>query len=301
MKQNLFGLDNSLQVPSIPYMGNKRKLATRIINTIIDVKGQDFIRFYDLFGGGGSMSIAALNLWGVEVHYNELNTAIVNLMKHIQRGGEIPYKWVTRDEFFKCLEGDTWWDGLVQSCWAFGNNGAKGYLYGKEVEDLKLLGHRICVDKDYSALKILETYVGHSIELDLTKGIHEIRIDLKNRCDELNLIENLSRNLHLERLQNLQNLQNLQITNLSYSDVVVKDNSIIYCDPPYKGTEEYKKGGFNHDEFYEWCIDNENSVFISEYQMPNEFKLIASFEHKSTLSATNNDKKVIENLYWNGK
>ena len=39
MMQNLFGLDNSLNVPSIPYMGNKRKLATRIINTIIDLKG----------------------------------------------------------------------------------------------------------------------------------------------------------------------------------------------------------------------------------------------------------------------
>lgn len=297
---NLFGIDNSLQVPSIPYMGNKRKLATRIINTITGLLGQDFEHFYDLFGGGGSMSVAALNLWGVDVHYNELNTAISNLMKHIQDGGEIPYKWVTREEFFECLEGDTWWDGLVQSVWSFGNK-QSSYIYGKDIEDIKHLGHRICVDKDSESVEKLEKQIGHKLQLDLSKGIHEVRIQLKNQCEELNLIENIQRNVHLERLQALQALQALQITNKSYEEVKIQKNSVIYCDPPYKGTEEYKEGGFDHERFYKWCIENPNPVFISEYKMPNDFKLVASFEHKSTLSATNNDKKVIENLYWNGK
>src|SRR5690606_33875697 len=199
INQNLFGLDNSLQIPSIPYMGNKRKLATRIINAIIDLKGQGFEHFYDLFGGGGSVSITALNLWGVKVHYNELNTAIVNLMKHIQKGGEVPYTWVTREEFFNCLEGDTWWDGLVQSCWSFGNK-QSSYLYGKDIEDIKYLAHKICVDKDREAITLLEKEIGHKLDLDLRKGIHEIRIDLKNQCEQLNHIENLQRNVHLERL-----------------------------------------------------------------------------------------------------
>ena len=34
---------------------------------------------------------------------------------------------------------------------------------------------------------------------------------------------------------------------------------------------------------------------------PNDFILVDSWTHRSTLSATNNSKKTIEKLYWNGK
>src|SRR5690606_36753241 len=60
-----------------------------------------------------------------------------------------------------------------------------------------------------------------------------------NRIQNLELIE------HLTRMQNLQNLQNLQITNFSYESVkIIGNNPVIYCDVPYKGTGEYKEGGF---------------------------------------------------------
>ena len=298
--QNLFGLDNSLQVPSIPYMGNKRKLATRIINTIIDLKGNDFKHFYDLFGGGGSISIASLNLWDKTIHYNEFNTAIYNLMKHIQDGGHIPYDWITREKFFEALGKDDWYSGMIQSCWSFGNK-QSGYLYGKDIEDLKYLGHRVCVNKDIEAVKEIEDIIGVKLNLNLKLDPQKIRIKLKHQIEELNQIEHISRIIHLERLQNLQNLQNLQITNKSYEEVEIKENSVIYCDIPYKGTGEYQKGGFNHNEFYKWVLNNENPVFISEYNMPDDFEIVASFHHKSTLSATNNNKIVVENLYWNKK
>ena len=312
VNQNLFGLDNSLQIPSIPYMGNKRKLSTRIINTIIDIKGSDFKHFYDLFGGGGSISIAALNLWDKTVHYNEFNTAISNLMKHIQIGGEVPYDWITREKFFEALDKDDWYSGMIQSCWSFGNK-QSSYLYGKDIEQVKYLGHRVCVDKDLESLEKLEELCGFHIELDLSKGVQEVRLDLKtiikNNKGEIRLqhLERLNRIEHLQSLQHLQALKAmkamkaLKITNKSYNQVEILPNSIIYCDPPYKGTGEYQKGNFNHDIFYKWALDNENPVFISEYKMPDDFKVVASFDHRSTLSATNNNKVVVENLYWNGK
>ncbi len=221
LQPNLFGIDNSMQIPSIPYMGNKRKLATRIINTITDLVGQDFEHFYDLLGGGGSMSVAALNLWGVEVHYNELNAAIANLMKHIQNDGEIPYNWVTREEFFKHIEGDTWYDGLVQSVWSFGNK-QSSYLYGKDIEDLKLLGHKVCVEKDFDSLEKLEDLCGFDIPIDFKMGVQEIRLQLKNIIEQnkseirLQHLERLNLIEHLQRLQHLQALQALHITNKSY-------------------------------------------------------------------------------------
>lgn len=207
IKQNLFGLDNSMQVPSIPYMGNKRKLATRIINTIIEIKGDDFEHFYDLFGGGGSISIAALNLWGKTVHYNEYNTAVANLMKHIQRGGEIPYDWITRDEFFKQIERNDWYAGMVQCCWSFGNNSAKGYLYGKDIEDLKHLAHKVCVDKCEKSLRELETISGFEIKLNLNKHPQKVRLELKKIISDAGQRMDIQ---HLERLNLIEHLQRLQ-------------------------------------------------------------------------------------------
>ena len=56
-------------------------------------------------------------------------------------------------------------------------------------------------------------------------------------------------------------------------------NSVIYCDPPYKGTKDYgKKNRINYDDFYDWCIKHQkrgNIVLVSEYFMPEEnFKCI---------------------------
>lgn len=43
----------------IPYMGSKQKLAHRIVNTI-QQRHTDAEHFYDLFGGGGAISLEAL-------------------------------------------------------------------------------------------------------------------------------------------------------------------------------------------------------------------------------------------------
>src|SRR5699024_12804894 len=95
-------------------------------------------------------------------------------------------------------------------------------------------------------------------------------------------------------------LQRLNTTNKDYKDLKFKPNSVIYCDPPYKNTEDYGVK-FNHDEFYEWALNQNNPVYISEYSAPKDFKLVKQISHRSTLSASNNDKQVIENLYWNRK
>ena len=80
---------------------------------------------------------------------------------------------------------------------------------------------------------------------------------------------------------------------------ITGDNPIIYCDIPYKGTGEYKEGGFNHDEFYQWFSNIEYPAYLSEYDAP--FEKIEMFKHRSSLSATNNKKKVFESIFWNGK
>ena len=88
---------------------------------------------------------------------------------------------------------------------------------------------------------------------------------------------------------------NLPITPsvLSYEQVVIPPDSVIYCDIPYEGTDGYLekgKGGFDYERFYQWAESQTAPVFISSYQMPTDrFDCIEEFKHHSTLSATANN------------
>lgn len=105
--------------------------------------------------------------------------------------------------------------------------------------------------------------------------------------------------LNLSKLESLERLERLEIehTNLSYELVKIPDNSVVYCDPPYRGTSEYRIR-FDHEAFYKWATANKNILFISEYQMPEGFNEIASFERRSLLSSKSRTQ-VNEKLYSN--
>jgi hypothetical protein len=125
-------------VPSMPYMGGKRKLSTKILNSIYETVG-DFGALYDLFGGGGAISTAGL-LAGHTVHYNELNAGVANLMRHLTQGGYLPDHWIDRATFQALKDGDSWYSGFVKVCWSFGNQ-QRDYMFGRDVEPIKKLGH----------------------------------------------------------------------------------------------------------------------------------------------------------------
>ena len=86
-----------------------------------------------------------------------------------------------------------------------------------------------------------------------------------------------------QRLQSLQRLQRLQRLEISYDQVEILPNSVIYCDPPYQGTAEYITGTFNHAAFWEWCRQQKELVCVSEYTAPDDFICVAKFTRKSKL------------------
>lgn len=94
------------------------------------------------------------------------------------------------------------------------------------------------------------------------------------------------RNYIYERSRNLINqiplLHNVIFTNVSYLDLEIHDNSVIYCDPPYFNTERYKDT-IDYNEFWEWCRKKScnNDVIISEYNAPDDFKCIWAYNIKS--------------------
>lgn len=87
---------------------------------------------------------------------------------------------------------------------------------------------------------------------------------------------------------------------LDFSKIEIKPDSVIYCDPPYRGTDDYSDKGlnsFDYDRFYDWCCEQKEPVFVSEYWMPEDrFEPIAEFAHRSTLSATANNA-VTEKIF----
>ena len=290
----------------IPYMGSKRKLSGEILKFITS-RHQGLTDFYDLFGGGGSVSFTAIRDYRFNVHYNELNSHIYHLVKYLQENKTLEpkfYEWVTREMFFeqtgKSNDQADWYSGFVMSCWSFGNS-QTSYLYGDEVESIKRMVHNFLIFGCLESMKQLDLNIPEVLLFD---SIHKRRVIFSNHIRKLKhehfQIENLERVKFVESMARIQNLQNLQSTNLSYEMVEIKGkNPVIYCDIPYKGTGEYKEVGFNHESFYEWARNCPHPVYISEYAAP--FQEVKSFSHRSSLSATNNAKKTIEKVFWNGK
>lgn len=85
-----------------------------------------------------------------------------------------------------------------------------------------------------------------------------------------------------------------------YEDLDIPPNSLIYCDPPYEGTAKYKGYSINHKEFWQWCRDKEaegHTVFVSEYNAPDDFQCVWKKEIVSSLSKNSVSKKGIEKLF----
>ena len=99
---------------------------------------------------------------------------------------------------------------------------------------------------------------------------------------------------------NVMNNSKLATSVGDYRDMEILPDSVIYVDPPYRATREYRhnKEEFDSEAFYDWCEKQTALVLISEYWMPPErFVCIAERPRKSTFSATNNSLERIEKVF----
>ena len=111
---------------------------------------------------------------------------------------------------------------------------------------------------------------------------------------------NQERLLRLTSISNPSKVCSLTWSIGDYQDVQIEDNSVIICDIPYIGTNEYVNGGdnFDHERFYEWCLKQKEPLYICSYEMPEkDFKVVAEFARVDTMSATNNGKLVSEKVF----
>lgn len=270
----------------IPYMGSKRKSAQKIYQTIKNFNPNSKT-IVDLFCGGFAIGELFYKN-GFNVIANDKNKYVTALLDQTINKGLNEQKcleFITREKFEDVLKNsnnyEDWYVGYVMCIWSFGNN-QKGYIFGKETEPYKRAGHELVINKDPKLLKQLLPNIPQKYIDGILKQTdwHKRRIALVKVAKVLK-----SRILELQQLERLQQLEQLEIYNKSYNEVEIPKDAIIYCDPPYQGTAEYKEGSFNHKEFWEWVrqISKTNKIYISEYNAPDDFEILLSFSQKSTL------------------
>ena len=272
----------------LPYQGSKKKISKKIIEIIKQNFGTDR-PIYDIFGGGGAITAECI-LNGLEVHYNDLDKDITNAFERVisQDREWIKTLIISREEFFeiKTKENKTTDEFLKLLVNSFGN-GMKGYMYSKEISDLKYnLAKEIIKNHDvFDGYKQTETYK------KVTSGLDWNWFNAKPEIHKQ--LEQLPRLQHFYRLQKVNKIK---ATNKSYHDFSEVSGAILYLDPPYEGSyQESYINSFDSQEFYDWAFEiaKTNIVIISSYSISDErFEVVYSFDkaHSTLQSGTRNDK-----------
>lgn len=292
----------------MPYKGSKSRIAEIIIRHLPPAR-----HFYDLFGGGGAMTHCALLSGKYKyVHYNELDPLVFKGFEMFVSGDfKSENRWISRENFQSLKKTDPY----VALCFSFGNN-FRTYLYGtSDREQFKKSAHySICFDDS----SLLSEYIDLSGFSYTSESAEERRLELQRYLTELyrenrlnpdvckylmignGSVRNVSQNLlNLERLNEFSasGFRNVILTNKSYEDIDTEPDSVIYCDPPYTGTEQYRNR-FSVEKFCEWLRQNENQVFVSEYSMPPDFTEVFAVQKQCRLN-DKGSKSTTERLFTN--
>ena len=287
-------------------MGSKSAIAPWVLSCL--PPGDTLV---DLFCGGCAVTDAAIRSHRYKKFiFNDINPMMPSAyLKALAGGFKGEDRWISREDFVE--KKDT--DEYAAICFSFGNN-LNDYLYSRTIEPYKKACHyavvfddwrqmrKLCsevVDAAYKALKHVDDRherrlkfgpailrrlkeIGDPGLIDNNPLYSSCYVNQPNRTRpvELECLERLERLINLERLERLD----YEIFSLDYREVPIPEGAVVYCDPPYKGTQKYLVE-FDHKAFYQWVLSRPFPVFISEYNMPDDFVPIAIKQKTSSLSA----------------
>lgn len=148
----------------IGFQGGKGKFAQKIIELLPSAT-----HFYDLFGGGCSLSHAALLSGKFQhVHANDITDSVV-LFKDAIEGNLAKYeleRFRTREDFE--AEKDT--NPFVRIVYSFGND-QKSYLYSRQIEDYKRAVHEMIYAPTPNERRLKYREVIRQIERLMNEGV----------------------------------------------------------------------------------------------------------------------------------
>jgi hypothetical protein len=267
----------------LPYQGSKNGIAEWVVDNL---PPSDCL--VDLFAGGCAITHCAMvkGKWG-RIIANDITPypqifadAIDGKFRDAER------LIVDRETFFASD------DPVVKLLNSFGNKGTE-YLWGADIEAVKYPASRMLVAHDEKTRRLYYKQFMYALYLYIAKNGKCVGVDAGHAGD----LECLER---LERLQSLESLNNndyLTITNLDYKAVELPQDATIYCDPPYRGTTQYKSSTFDFNVFDAWLNDIDRLVIVSEYSAPRNFVCVASREKGVLMNGKGQDATVTEGLF----
>lgn len=282
-------------------MGSKNALAERIVALLPSAS-----HLIDVFAGGCAITHCAMKSgkWQ-HVHANDLNEMIVGAFLRSINGEFIgERRWISHEEFNRVRDTDAY----ASICFSFGGN-MRSYAYSPANEDLKRAIHYAIFFGDH---KPFLTLTGIDITPVLTiSDLRERYLTAKHLSRENGKIMKVSHFDSINRLNFLataftnEEKHRLTIGSVDFAEVEIPSDSVIYCDPPYRETEGYRKAKhFNHDRFFEWALRQTVPVFVSEYAMPEDFVEVAAWRKMCSMSQDTKPKATTEKLFvprWQAK
>lgn len=329
----------------LPYTGSKNRLAEKIIahfpeaDTLVDV----------FFGGGAVTHCAIAHSKFKNYIANDIRTTPQFFKECAEGKYSNDLRWISSDDFAKSSR-DDWFVRLIWSfsnncnTYIYGKKieaYKKAFHYAICFDNFSLLEELYC---DFVCNKVKEHLQGIPVEYWNDRrlaAMHAVKELMALRPNELtrkdfNCSTTSGSNLqqHLENVYRINNLMlNARINNLEYlnrtSDLtvstrnlhcynldyhsltdIIPDNSVVYLDPPYKGTFNYSDGGpggcmsntgdFNTEEFLDWAyeIGRKHPTFISEYNIDDDrFTLVDEWGRFCSASGAGKRSHVSEKLY----
>lgn len=306
----------------LPWIGSKRKIAKKIVEIIKQNFGTDKV-VYDLFGGGGAITIECL-INGLKVVYNDKDPLLSEMIGLVLSKDREWLKTliISRDEFYRLRNrgNKTVEEELKVLINSFGYN-RRTYIYGEKIADFK---HQVGLD----IVNQHDVFAGYR-ETELYKKLQIGKLFEKYKLDkvqgfgyvlQLDRLQQLETLAQLQKLQQLQRLQHIRRTDSiyflkeclrsemfdlsgylptfheDYKEFSFVKDSILYLDPPYENScsEQYNYKIENYQEFYDWChkMSENNIVLISSYDMPDDFDCVFEFRKaKSTMQSGQHSTK----------
>lgn len=145
----------------LSYQGSKRNIATTLCRKMYDIAPQAKY-FFDLFGGGASMSICATQM-GYKTHYNEINSDVFILIKYFLNNSVGCWDnigFISKALYKKYKEIDFTYSpkSEILYCYSFNNSLVDGiYLYNNN-ETLNENIHNFALFYDKSSMEYLDNY-----------------------------------------------------------------------------------------------------------------------------------------------
>lgn len=256
----------------VPYRGSKSRIAPWVVKRLPSAE-----TFVDLFAGGCAVTHAAL-LAGRWERYivNDLSDAPRLFIDAANGKYADETRIPTREEFFAQKDRDPY----IRYLFSFGNNG-RDYLFSRDVEEVK-----VCASKMLVAPTLAERYRLYRRFIKLLGHDYRDRV-----MHELESCERIQTCEYLQRLQGLQSLQG------DYRSVPIPDGAVVYCDPPYRGTNCGCYEGFDFEAFDAWLASCGHLCVVSEYTAPAGCVEVAARQKQCSASANGKSQRVTERLF----